>query len=272
MTAATSTPKATGSFAIPVRRLCGTRIFGGAYVETEVAPKGLPIEVFLLDPPFPVPQDKTFSRQGVTLDRDESGTYHIYDWVGSAHYPNVADVVEECRRFGASRRAERIDYSLLTEKSRLILIHERAIVRSVGDVRPVTPGAVPYGPPYKCPMARLAAWAEQEGKGPHQKAIDKHAAHRVGGTMCAGIWWEDLEPGTVEPHPHDADRSIRRTPSFEYEGRARSRDKKIVVSPGFFATLPIGRIVVVEDGERGTHEEKLERLGTAKIRVDLVRE
>jgi hypothetical protein len=97
----------------PVRG-CGTRVKGGIYAECKLSPFGMPIEHFLIDPPNPIPDDLGLTPVGVKLfERD--GVFHILDWVGSAHYKNVADFIEETRNFGASRRLSKsTDFSKLT--------------------------------------------------------------------------------------------------------------------------------------------------------------
>ena len=78
--------------AIAVRRGCGTRKKGGIYFETGLGSYGKPLEHFIIDPPILV-NDWSLSPLGVQLvERD--GVTHIVDWVGSEHYPNVADYLE----------------------------------------------------------------------------------------------------------------------------------------------------------------------------------
>ena len=76
---------------------------------------------FLLDFPEDGKTALGLSPIGVQLvERD--GVWHILDWIGSEHYPNVADFLEEVRRFGLSRRlAKTVDFSKLTERSKILV-------------------------------------------------------------------------------------------------------------------------------------------------------
>jgi integrase len=59
--------------------------------------QGVPLEDFLLDPPAPLTLEAQ-RRLGITpigvkllADPNDPRTYHVVDWVGTKHYPNVAD-------------------------------------------------------------------------------------------------------------------------------------------------------------------------------------
>lgn len=110
-----------------VVRGCGKRKTGGCYAETELSSNGLPLDVFLIDPPIPVAEGAV-KKVGVQLiERD--GVWHILDWVGEEHYPTVPDFVEEMRRFGMSRRLPKtLDFSRLSARSRVLLVHAKARV------------------------------------------------------------------------------------------------------------------------------------------------
>jgi len=98
--------------AIPVLRGCGTRCRGGLYAECGMGPNGSPVENFLMDPPVLL----DFARIGViprgTHLVERNGATHLFDWIGAESYPNVADFIEEVRRFGLSRRlSPKLDFS-----------------------------------------------------------------------------------------------------------------------------------------------------------------
>ncbi len=113
--------------AIPVARGCAPRKSGGVYFECGFSPSGQPVEHFLCDPPVLV-DDWHLSPVGVQLI-ERNGVTHIVDWVGSMHYPNVADFIEEVRRFGLSRRlSSKLDFSRITPQTRILLVHQRAYV------------------------------------------------------------------------------------------------------------------------------------------------
>lgn len=111
-------------------RGCGSRAPGGVYVECGVDAGGIDISHFM---PDPVPAFSMESHRGQDF-RKRNGVWHLFDWVGAKHYPTAADVFEETRRFGASRRAAPNDeFGKLSVESRLILVHPRA--RAVNPAR-----------------------------------------------------------------------------------------------------------------------------------------
>jgi hypothetical protein len=241
-----------------VTRGCGNRVKGGIYAEVSQSPFGAPIEEFLLDPPVIVnPDEIGISNIGVK----QIGNV-IWDIVGAKHYPNVADVIEEGRRFGFSRRIPKtMDFSMLTEKSRLLLLHSRA-------------------------------WIENHIEYNLQRCIDKcpkkQQSHHPGwdGTtsiMCAGLWWEDIEGGqpasvttdgdvealALMPDP-DHPRLIKRNmPSFSYFGHSRPAGVTPQYVLAAFIKLPISRIVVINDDQGGTHKPSIERAQKAHLPVEV---
>lgn len=206
-------------YAVAVTRGCGRRICGGVYAETSTDPNGKPVEFFLLDPPIAIELD--VAPIGVSwIKRDE--VWHLVDWVGEMHYPNVADFIEEVRRFGLSRRIPTGEhFERLTVESRILLVHARALIHNRKQYR--SPKHGPYG----CP-----------------KDI---ADHRRGDVkeMCAGLWWEDLDD-TSEPDP-ETGAVIREMPSFKYAGLATREGVEPEYEAAFFASFPIGRLAVVND-------------------------
>jgi hypothetical protein len=94
----------------------------------ETSPFGRPLEDFLLCPPVIVNTETLgITPIGVKLLQHKDGKHHVFDWVGAEHYPNVADFIEEAKRYGISRRASRtVEFSKITDGSRLVLLHSRA--------------------------------------------------------------------------------------------------------------------------------------------------
>ena len=85
---------------------------------------------FLLDPPIPVPDELNLPARGVVIRErpDGSGIHDVWDHVGSNHYPNVFDFICEVGNLGLSRHvSSKIDFSLITKDSLIILAHERGI-------------------------------------------------------------------------------------------------------------------------------------------------
>ena len=80
-----------------MKRQCGYRKKGGAYLTVPTSGDGAPIEYFLVDPPQPVDLETLgIVPRGVHLIEKE-GVWHVFDVVGQDSYPNVADLVEEAR-------------------------------------------------------------------------------------------------------------------------------------------------------------------------------
>ncbi len=231
--------------AIPVERGCGTRKQGGIYAEFGMGPGGSPIEDFLVDPPIVInPQDLGLTPVGVRLvERD--GVWHILDWVGSESYKNTADVVEECRRFGLSRRlAKTLDFSKLTEQSRILLVHARAHT-DVFHLYADRWIGVRYS---RCP-----------------KRIEDHNLPDYP-DMCAGFWWEDLVGGQPDTRVERA--VVRRMPSFSYAAASQPDDFEPVYKPAIFASFPIHRLVVIK-GKHNEHKPGVQAAGQSSLPVQL---
>jgi hypothetical protein len=226
-----------GVDAIPIKRGCGTRVAGGCYWELGIGPDGRPVEDFLLDPPICLLPDLRIPTRGV-IPIEHDGVTHLIDRVGAQFYPNVADFVEEVRRFGLSRRLPKsLAFARLTCDSRLLLIHDRAWVTNIAD--------------YRSWMCRTGNAAHTPGQHPE---------------MCIGVWWEDLAPISKVEHSLSRD-CIRCMPSFTYTAHIRPAGVTPIYQPAFFASFPCSRLVVVRgDG----HEQTLERMRQARLTVDLV--
>lgn len=223
--------------AIPVVRGCGTRKQGGIYAECGLSPNGSPIETFLFDPPILVPADLRVPAIGVTtIERD--GVTHIVDRVGMADYPNVADMVEEIRRFGLSRRIpSTFSFEKLTPESRIFLVHDRAWVS---------------------PMSIYQEWF-------CPKHMPSHAPE-MAPDICSGVWWQDVVLGEPVAGVNDPRLVLRKMPSFTYTARARPAASDIQERQAFFASFPLSRLAVV----RGDHAHALERARKAHVAVDEV--
>jgi hypothetical protein len=233
-------------------RGCGTRVAGGVYAECTLSPTGKPVEFFLCDPPLPLDPALGVSPIGVTLTERE-GVTHILDWVGTNHYHNVADFIEETRRFGLSRRLPRnLDFSRITTQSSVILIHSRAIIQDPTQhnrdrQRMRRLGAdsslhVPW-----CPKDIL----DHELAGGVDYPRPTPGIERVPPTvMCASLWWEDLEIGAGDLETAGTRDCTRRMPSFEYNGwQPPATLDGHKHTPGIFAAFPVGSIAVIRNRE-----------------------
>jgi hypothetical protein len=240
-----------------VERGCGTRVAGGVYLVCPLVPGGRPVEDFLIDPPQAF-GDLTLSHLGISprgvtaIERqDGSGVVDVFDWIGSQHYPNVADFVEEVRRFGLSRRIARtFDFSRLSKASRIICLHARAV--------PVDP--VPW---YQRPGFETASqdWPCPCGRPDHGdfRRDAEDPARRTAIRVCAGIWWEDIDGGGLVVNSVDPYRVRRKMPAFEYDGRSRPSDpafgkRRRGYLVGAFASFPISAVEYVIDNDEPMNE------------------
>lgn len=233
--------------AIPVERGCGEREQGGVYAEFGVAPDGAGLEDFLIDAPLCIDLAALGVRPiGVSLVCRQ-GVWHVIDWVGLEHYPNVADFVEEVRRFGVSRRLPRsLDFSRLTPASRLLLVHARAHVDNF--------------------HAYADRWIGRGTKrGTCPKRLEEHMQHDYP-LMCAAIWWQDVVGGRVlDPV---APRIVHRTmPSFSYIAAAAPQGVQAHYLPAVFASFPVSRLVLVDP--KGEHGETQARAARSSLPVEV---
>jgi hypothetical protein len=253
-----------------MERGCGFRVAGAIYIEVPTSPYGLPIEHFIIDPPVPIdPVGHRVTAHGVFIKErpDGSGVHDVWDWVGSSHYPNVADVIEEARRLGVSRRAEGIDYALLSADSRLFLLHERAILTDPATYRQVIHEEVIAAgvPDEACPFC------------PKQIATHEAAVMDAGGApndaMCAGLWWHDVTGGEVIAQTIARPRhSSRRIGGVTYRAHHRPADIAPDYTVGLFASFPVMQITVVHDAAGGKHETALTKVQAAGVPVVLAEE
>lgn len=231
-----------------VIRGCSVRVEGGVYACCGV-PGERNIENFLLDPPHSVPEDLNIPARGVILfsNTGPEGTHHVIDRVGSNFYQNVADFVEEAARFGVSRRLELRpeQYAKLDSNSRLILIHERAIIENYDEFYKKTT--------YSCPT------------GKHIPSPDLEQ-------MCVGLWYEDLEYGVVqEAIDTQRDTIIRNMPSFNYIGRTRPDGIEYKYLQGMFMMVPIQRLEIIKSKDN-SHINSLKKASAAKLPVIVAEE
>ena len=240
----------------PLPRGCGQRKEGGIYAECGLSKWGLPVEHFLVDPPLVVEAEQLgLTSIGVKLIEVE-GIWHICDIVGAEHYPNVADFVEEVRVMGASRRlAKTIDFSKLTSDSKLVLLHRRAQIDN----------AINY-------YASLGAWIPPSWHCP--KHLLEHEAHDHLPGMCAGLWWHDVERGTVDglskqgDSPHAPVRIRRHMPGFSYDAWTRPDGLQPHYRLAVFMTLPITNLAVIR-AQDGSHNESLREAERSRLPVEV---
>ncbi len=141
------------------------------------------------------------------------GVWHIFDVVGQEYYPYPADYVEETRYKGASRRlGAKLEFAKLGPESRLLLVHQKAIIANYGEY--------PQPPVVLCP-----------------KGLVEHQSAPLP-SMCAGLWWHDLGSNGVRHLPGGVD----------YCGFLRPQGVTPVYEHGVFFSLPITNLVVINGG------------------------
>lgn len=256
--------------AIAVVRGCGERVEGGIYAECGLTPAGRPLDEFLCDPPREIPDDMIVVNRGVTLwQHAKSRTWHIVDRIGTEHYPSPLDVVEEVRRFGASRRLSprltpprdshppachdpactkhHSGFEFLTKRSTLILIHAHAYIANYGAYWAATL-------PQPCPTAIFGHPPPElaDLPGPVEATVREFVSPRPPpGEFCVTTWGDDFTSDDVvaggrfdwKPPFY-----LRPRPSFQYPVRLRPAGLIACYEERIFMVLPLQRLVVV-DGE-----------------------
>jgi hypothetical protein len=232
-----------------MKRQCGYRKKGGAYLTVPTSEDGAPVEYFLVDPPQPVDLAALgIVPRGVHLIEKE-GVWHVFDVVGQDSYPNTADVVEEAKYVGVSRRCELPDYSKLTKESRLVLIHQRAFIGNYPEYIDRFTGQEMDD--FRCPR-------------------EHHTIDRLE-EMCAGLWWHGVVEG-IERNEEGCRDPVSR--KLECGALYHCYGRPIDVIPEYrhaiFGVFPIGQIEVIEDPDDRTHEQKLEKVSQSQLPVALV--
>jgi hypothetical protein len=205
-----------------IERGCGFRVEGGIYAEVPVGKAGVPLERFMYCEPItrvannkgeiaPIAQAWGLSPRGVSLIAF-NGHVNVVDIVGSSDidgYYNAADILEETRLYGLSRRLElqEQDYALLGPGSLLVLAHARGSKINASDY------ALDRPDPYRwCPknlpehepsiLTGMCACLHYEGlMGANANdALNPRAVTRtVGDTEYSGFAW----PEGVDPDKHE---------------------------------------------------------------------
>jgi hypothetical protein len=266
-----------------VARGCGTRQAGAAYVEFG-AEDGVPWWKLLLCPPLPLTEQ--FMAQagiepiGVTFfQRGGDPTWHVYDWIGAAHYPNVLDFCWELHHFGGSRRlARNIDFRRLTKNSLFFFIHPRAVVLNARDY---------YWPPdgtgYRgANVGRAGCPLSNREHTIGSRAETNPAMSADPSLSCAGVWWEDVTGGittedlvrqgtppvnlsAVEESDHRF--VVRTMPSFSYRARKRPEGVTPRYQPAIFLRMRPARLVVVRGGDPREYDQTLDAISESSLPV-----
>lgn len=242
-----------------VVRGCGTRQMGGVYLEVPTGPNGRPLEDFIIDAPFKLSpailEAMGITAVGVKL-HERAGITHVIDWVGASHYPNVADWLEETRRFGISSRVPKnIDWSKLEAGSRLLMVHPKAWIENAADYFKARTQA-----PWLCP-----------------KSKPEHGTPPGDAAMCASLWWEDIAGGATKADiategAYNPRRVVREMPSFAYAAESAPEGVTGRYCPALFFSIPIARVVIVRDPQGGSHLTAAESVQNTKLPWEYVNE
>jgi hypothetical protein len=260
-TSAVVSPDATtsGTRSVPVRRGCGYRLVAGIYVEAEVEGVYLrgatgDAETFdrcLYDPPISVDLRRLGATDvGVHLvdstAPDGRVVTHVLDVVGRSHYPDVAGFIAEARLHGVSRRIpSTIDFSRLTVRSRIILVHARAGIDNAAEYFAARPAVE-----WSCP-----------------KGLAEHLDPAHAPAMCASLFDEDLD-GSVDERGREC---VRTSGDTTYRGRVRPAGLEPVYRHAIFASFPASSIAVIRDPKGSAHEASLEKARRAALPVHVAR-
>lgn len=257
-----------------VERGCGTRVKGGVYAECGTSRNGVPLEHFLVDPPKPMNVDH---KVGVELIRGPDDRYHLIDWVGSAHYPNVADFLEEGLRHGFSRRLPRkLDLTVLDRGSRLLIVHARGKRVGPRDTDHRVQRLKPDDMTRQSMMHRCAVFVKSDGAdSSHWQADFQGSCSRDHWSLPAttGIAdGEEIVARRMEPHESIRESIVKGDgrilfyrqfvnieypvfpPAWLYDPEPTD---PFTYEPALVATLPITNVTVVKD-DADAHLETLE--------------
>lgn len=243
----------TGGSTPGIERGCGRRKKGGVYLETPTSPDGAPIDAFLLEPPTPYDAE---CNVGVVLvdvvGQDGATVTHVVDFVGREHYPWPADFIEEAARYGVSRRIPAtLDVSRLTDRSRLVVVHARAILADAAVADRAT--RVQAQHTIDAAYERCAAYATAR----HQHNDGATERHSIDQTACSRRHWWHAEPTTdgtdtrgvpMRRFTAAVTYPVSLTPAGYadvFEERAETATPRW--ASGVVAVFPLGRITVIRD-------------------------
>ena len=240
-------------------RGCGTRQPGGIYAETVLGDVGMPFDFFICDSPHPVDPDWGVAKIGVKQVECD-----LIDCIGSTHYPNVLDFIEEGRRFGVSRRlSPRLDFERITAKSKMLFIHDRGIIENWTDIA-INPKMAKIArelcPKMVCERSGLDALGYSSFM---RETRQIEIAHRPFGhdpeSMCAGYWWADVDGLDAE--------MVRKMPEFSYQ--AAKIGPKRIYSAAVVLILPITNICVIDSSDTNLRDERLDIASASGLKVEL---
>lgn len=257
---------------VPRERGCGLRSEGALYCVVPTSPYGRPLSDFLIDPALPwgrrgalrapllMPQQQTRRTDNrgnvVNVVNASTSVLDAYMTVGAKNYPSVSDFIEEAETMGVSKRFPRdFDVRALTPgRSRLVLVHSRAIVTSGYEVNQPCPKGLHINHHFSS-FPQLATYQQC-----------------LGVTWPLGAYLPSTEKHHVEDVTSDGYVTIR-TPSVSYTVQEPISPMSDEVSPtyayGVFLALPISHFEFVnKDGV--APEELLNRFEGTGWRLEVM--
>lgn len=228
----------------PVIRGCGTRFEGAVYIVCDAKMYPKPLEHYLVDTPVTLSSlGLRLQHLGVQMIEDKQGVYHIVDCVGKGFYPSPVHFYAEVLHHGASRKihTDAIDWSKLTKKSRLLVVHEHAYIANHSEYYDAicdTDGNMPLD------------WDCMKGRADHNNTKPS--------TMCVNLLWADTDPNdATQAHVGTKwglsclERKIANGEIFE------TCERPSIVSPTYkpaiYMSLPISKVEIIFDPHTSKH-------------------
>lgn len=221
-------------------RGCGTRKPGGAYLVTNIGTEGIPIDLFLLDPPW-IPMDdegnpKYPPKIGMDIIEFNNSSV-VLDWIGEEYYSYFPDFWEEVRRYGLSRRvAKTTDFSKLSQGTSIIGFHNKGIPK-IDDIS------------YNNLMTGMYEMNTGMDGCPFDKDILEH--------KCVSALWQLVDEVTsnYRLHPVKLPRKAEHPQSYYYAASIPADwVPNIEWIPAGMYQLPLHKIEVIADTIGGEHE------------------
>lgn len=249
-------------------RGCGSRVQGDVYATLPLGPDGSPVEDYLFDPPIPLDAEAMGVKpRGVAFTQAPDGTTHVLDWIGADSYPNATDFIEEVRHMGMSRKIPKnMDFSRLTSRSRLMVLHPRGYIENWLEYWNVAGEVVSGCPKHKGHHKTSESLRESKGSyvgtGFHRDWIWLASGNPTPPAElehCIGLLYGAVTGGDViysngiggEPHPtRDV---VRYMPSFSYRALQSPPGLKPEFRLALIASFPIAQLDVIQ-AEDGSHD------------------
>lgn len=259
-----------------LQRGCGYRVAGGTYLEVASGGRGHPLECFMFDPPWLLDVEAFgVSPKGQTVVAKEGMPTLVFDWVGKGKSPsgkgywNAADILEEVRRYGASRRTTPQLAGQLTNGAWLVLLHPRGFFGGAGayfQVEPKIPSdylAAPgsstgqFGLDVAMGTRRGQPWEAWHRLVCPQLIAEAHCGrpptsnhHGAEVAFCTRMLYQDVEGGAYVQSTLTGREVARTMPAFTYNALARPFGSD---APTYrlaaIAKLPITGVDVVAGGK-----------------------